>query len=444
MDQHSRPAEEPNLPRYHFHVTLALFFIPFGAIIGGWTLAIVDVLKGYANRAQLTWTRMLVALVVVDAFVLGSAIYMGAHLEEFQAKTAEAKRALIGLGFESDDALRVREAAPGLPAAGAGVQAGDVIEKIDGTPVSTPKALLAELQKKNPGTPRTLTVHRAGSSLEIPVAAENPKAPGQRGLFETEPTAEFRVYDELVVAQLPALALVGILAVWGRLRRSPSVPVWGGFLLALIGSMAASGGFLVLAKSRLGGLSLGHFLISLLIQTALMLGLTFLAGRWLSRAVFPIVPSLAPLRAGLQGFFYLLTGIPRSWILLVVAAHLLFPDSPPGDPLAVQLSEARFGVLGGALLVVGIAVLVPLAEEYLFRGYLLPRLAAQWGELPGLFSCSLLFALLHLRDGPFIPMMFLYGWVFGWVRLRSGGIAASAALHMAVNSVASVAILLQP
>ncbi|HLY74388.1 MAG TPA: CPBP family glutamic-type intramembrane protease [Planctomycetota bacterium] len=443
MDPQSRPAEEPNLPRYHFHVTLALIFIPLGAIIGGWTLAVVDVLKGYANRAQLTWMRMLVALVVVDALVLGSVIYMGAHLEEFQSKTADGKRAIIGLTFESENGLRVREAAPGLPAASAGVRAGDVIEKIDGIPVETPKALLAELQKQKPGTPRTLSVSRAGSSLELAVTPEVSSAPGQRGLFETEPTADFRVYDELVVAQLPALALVGILAVWGKLRRATSVPVWGGFLLALIGSMTASVGFLVLEKARHGGLSLGLFLISLLIQTAVMLGLTVVAGKWLSRSEPPIAPTMTPLRAGMQGFFYLLTGIPRSWFLLAVVAHLLFPDSALGDPMVAQLSEARFGLLGGTMLVVGIAILGPLAEECLFRGYLLPRLAAQWGELPGLFSCSLLFTLLHLRDGPFVPMIFLYGWVFGWVRLRSGNIAASVALHMTVNSIAAAAILLQ-
>jgi len=443
MDEASGEADEPNLPRYHFHLTLGLIFIPFGAIIGGWTLAILDVLKGYSSRGQLTWMRLLVALVVVDALVVGAALYMGAHQEEFLGKTAEGKRAMIGLSFESDDSLQVREVAPEFPAARAGVRAGDVIEKIDGTPVSAPKALLTELQNQKPGGTRVLTVNRAGTTQELPVVTEAAKAPGQRKLFENEPTADFRVYDEMVVAQLPALALVGILAVWGRLRKSSSTPVWAGFLLALIGSMASSVGFLVVAKSKAGGLSLGLFLISLLIQTALMIGLTAAAGKWLSREVPRIPPTMPSLRAGIQGFFYLLTGIPRSWVLLAVMAHLLFPNTPLGDPMVEQLSQARFGVFGGALLVLGIALLGPLAEEYLFRGYLLPRLVTQWGEGAGLFSCSLLFTLLHLRDGPFVPMIFLYGWVFGWVRLRSGGIAASTALHMSVNSIAAAAILMQ-
>jgi len=443
MDEASGGKEPPNLPRYHFHLTLGLIFIPFGAVIGGWTLAIIDVLKGYSSRAELTWMRLLVALVLVDALVMGAVIYMGAHQEEFLARTSDGKRAMIGLSFESDDSLRVRDVAPDFPAARAGVQPGDLIEKIDGTPVTAPKALRAELQKETPGAPRVLTLNRAGTPLELRVATEAAKAPGQRGLFENEPTTEFRVYDEMVVAQLPALALIGILAVWGRLRRSTSVPVWGGFLLALLGSMASSVGFLVLARAKTGGLSLGLFLVSLLIQTGLMLGLTAAAGKWLSRDVPPIPAPLPPLRAGLQGFYYLLTGFLRCWFLLAVAGYLLFPNTPPGDPMVDQLSQAHFGLKGGVLLVLGIAVLGPLAEEYLFRGYMLPRLVAQWGEAAGLFSCSLLFTLLHLRDGPFVPMIFLYGWVFGWVRLRSGSIAASTALHMAVNSVAAAAILLQ-
>src|SRR5258708_18025381 len=121
MDKASGGADEPNLPRYHFHLTLGLIFIPFGAIIGGWTLAIVDVLKGYSSPAQLTWMRLLVALVLIDALVVGAAIYMGAHQEEFLAKTPESKRVMLGLSFERDDSLKVHEVAPEFPAARAGV-----------------------------------------------------------------------------------------------------------------------------------------------------------------------------------------------------------------------------------------------------------------------------------------------------------------------------------
>src|SRR6185369_17677259 len=100
MDEQSRPPAppEPNLPRSHFHLTLALIFIPCGAVIAGWTLAIMDVLKGYSNKAQLTWTRLLVALVLVDSLVLASAVWLSGQMEDIQSKAeARERRTLIGV-----------------------------------------------------------------------------------------------------------------------------------------------------------------------------------------------------------------------------------------------------------------------------------------------------------------------------------------------------------
>jgi membrane protease YdiL (CAAX protease family) len=442
MDEQSRPPEEPNLPRAHFHLTLALIFFPPAAIIGGWTLAILDVLRGYANRAQLTWTRLLVGLVVVDALVVASLLWVSAHLDEFEPK-ADPKRSVIGVALDPGEVPRIREVPAGLPGARAGLRAGDVIEKVGGKPVATPKEAVDAIQALEPGKSGTLTVKRGNQSVDVPVTPEKVAPPGERGLFEVDPAVDFRMLDEFIVAQLPALVLVAVLAVLSRRKASTAVPVWSGFLVALIGSMAGSLGYLALARSSHGGLSLGTVLISLLVQTVLMLALTAAARKWLSREVPEPAPTLTPLRAGLQGFFYLITSMPRIGILLLLAVHFLAPDGVMGDPMVAQLSEARFGVLGGVLLVVGVALVGPLAEEFLFRGYLLPRLVRQWGELPALASSSLLFAILHLRDGPFMLVIFIYGWIFGWARLRSGGIGASTALHMAVNSFVAAAILFQ-
>jgi len=441
MDEESRPSEEPNLPRAHFHVALALF-IPPGGILVGWTLAVLDVVKGYTTREQLAWTRLLVALVLVDALGMGALLWGSAHLEELQPKAPpDAKRSMIGVGFEDGRALKVREAPAGLPGARAGVEAGDVIEKIDDTAVTTPKELADAIQAKEAGTARRLTLKRGAAEHVVSVTPEPLPKSGERGLFEIEPAADLRFAEDVVVEQLPALALVLILAVWAKRRRSTPIPVWIGFLLALLGSMYGSLAFGALAKWRLGGSSLGLSLVSLLVQTVLLLLLTAAARKWLTRDLPPAVPELSPFRAGLQGLFYLVTGLPRLFLLLVVGAHFLSPNGPVADPMVAQLSEAHFGTLGGLLLILGVAVIGPLAEEALFRGYLLPRLVLEWGELPALASSSLLFALLHLRDGPITPAIFFYGWIFGWARLRSGGIGASTALHMAVNGVATAVIL---
>lgn len=181
MDEKSTPAEEPNLPRIHFHLTLALILLLPANVVVGWVLAIIDVLKGYSNRAQLTWMRLLVALVVVDALVLASFLWLGTRMEELQKKgTAASARPSIGISLE-EDGLRIAETVPGLPADRAGVHAGDVIEKVDETTVTSAKSFVEVLQSQPAGVPRTLTVNRGGTSVSVPVTPEAPPVPGGRG-----------------------------------------------------------------------------------------------------------------------------------------------------------------------------------------------------------------------------------------------------------------------
>ena len=116
-----------------------------------------------------------------------------------------------------------------------------------------------------------------------------------------------------------------------------------------------------------------------------------------------------------------------------MADLLLFEARGMGDRTLERLAASQLGVLGTALFVADVVLLGPFAEETLFRGYLLPRLAAQWGETPALVMSSLIFALFHPHYGPYMGLVFFYGWIFGWARLRSGGLSASVGLHMALN-----------
>ncbi|MBV8879085.1 MAG: PDZ domain-containing protein, partial [Planctomycetaceae bacterium] len=282
MDEQARPTPDVNLPRAHFHLTLALILVPCGAVIAGWTLAIIDVLKGYSNRAQLVWMRLLVALVVVDAFVLAAVLWLGAHLEEIQKKALAAQnRPMIGVVFESDASLKVQEPQADGPAARAGVRTGDVVDKIDGKPVATMKALAEALQEKAPGEPRTLTLVRDGKPQEATVTPEAPPMPGERGLFQIEKAPETSPGVEAALALFPALFLVAVYALWARWKTPGRVRVWAGFLLALLGSMGGFGLFVLCIRKFSGGISLGHFLVAVLIQGVLMLGLTWIARRFL-------------------------------------------------------------------------------------------------------------------------------------------------------------------
>jgi len=64
---------------------------------------------------------------------------------------------------------QVENVANGSPAAGAGIQAGDVITAVDGTAVSSPADLATQVRSHQPGDQVTITYTRGGNSTDAPV-----------------------------------------------------------------------------------------------------------------------------------------------------------------------------------------------------------------------------------------------------------------------------------
>ena len=64
---------------------------------------------------------------------------------------------------------QVENVANGSPAAGAGLQAGDVITAVDGTAVSSPADLARLVRSHQPGDQVTITYTRGGNSTDAPV-----------------------------------------------------------------------------------------------------------------------------------------------------------------------------------------------------------------------------------------------------------------------------------
>jgi membrane protease YdiL (CAAX protease family) len=102
-----------------------------------------------------------------------------------------------------------------------------------------------------------------------------------------------------------------------------------------------------------------------------------------------------------------------------------------------------------ALLAANQVLVIALPEELFFRGYLLGRLEARWPSrwrLAGapvgwpLLASALLFALGHfLVDfNPQRLAVFFPALVFGWLRARTGSIAAGTAFHASCNLLADV------
>lgn len=102
-----------------------------------------------------------------------------------------------------------------------------------------------------------------------------------------------------------------------------------------------------------------------------------------------------------------------------------------------------------ALLAFSQLVVVAIPEEVFFRGYLMERLERVWPPTKNLFGAkvgwalvvsSALFALGHLLviPNPQRLAVFFPALVFGWMRARTGSIAAGAAFHALCNVASDV------
>jgi uncharacterized protein len=98
----------------------------------------------------------------------------------------------------------------------------------------------------------------------------------------------------------------------------------------------------------------------------------------------------------------------------------------------------------GEFLVVVLAVaLVPaISEEFLFRGLVQQSLAESAGGLRGAVIAGLIFGAYHLNPFSLVPLVAL-GIFFGYVVFRSGNLLLATIAHFVNNFVACVALYLR-
>jgi membrane protease YdiL (CAAX protease family) len=118
-----------------------------------------------------------------------------------------------------------------------------------------------------------------------------------------------------------------------------------------------------------------------------------------------------------------------------------------GHPVAAQpmLSElAAHGLAapGAWLVVLGIVVVGPLAEEILFRGYLFTALAATLPAWVAHLVTAVLFGLAHGFDYA-LPIAVL-ALLFGWLRARHRALWPCVLAHMVHNGLTVVLVLCWP
>ncbi len=128
-----------------------------------------------------------------------------------------------------------------------------------------------------------------------------------------------------------------------------------------------------------------------------------------------------------------LTVLPLLAVLLlgvVMVLRALSIEPPPQPVVTMYLSEDRTGVLGWLLVLV--AVVGPVTEEFFFRGVLYGWLRTRVHRWHALILTAVCFGALHAHLAAFFPIFGL-GLLFGWVYERTGSLAAPIAIHVFHN-----------
>ncbi len=129
----------------------------------------------------------------------------------------------------------------------------------------------------------------------------------------------------------------------------------------------------------------------------------------------------------------------RVWALMAGAlaysamASVLFAHFWPHSTAQLTIPSDR---LAAVMLFVMAAVVAPVTEELLFRGWIYTALRFTWGFWPALLISSALFAIAHYDQTHFYALaVFPIGMVIGIIRERAG-IKASIVFH-AINNFAA-------
>ncbi len=272
-----------------------------------------------------------------------------------------------------------------------------------------------------------------------------------------------------------AIVFVGIIA-----STAGGLLALAGFVSATIG-LAAACGYQVVARRRLrpasayrGPSPLLAFFLAAILSSSLavvvglagflgttsgadfLLGLVLVAAGYLIVIVFFVVRTEAlswtemgwPAGVGRVGRF-----VGDAAFGLIVTVPVVVPVLVGAGILATILDvqpTARIpsveGALATALVVLGAAVVAPIAEEIFFRGFALTAWQRDLGPRQALVRSALFFALVHIANvggvtfgdaareavlqvAVILPLGFVLGWVF-----QRHGIGASIAGHMGYNA----------
>ena len=175
----------------------------------------------------------------------------------------------------------------------------------------------------------------------------------------------------------------------------------------------------------------GNLMVGLTLLNSVVVGAVFMALRWSPFS-----------RSYMQ---------KRPWAVLIWTALLALGSIPLSDALG-SLTNVKMPADALQLLTtlvthpwgwITVGVLVPIAEEMVFRGAILLNLCGHRWRWGAIVLSALLFGLAHGNMAQLLNATLL-GCLLGWLYYRSGSIAPGIVFHMVNNSVAVLLVRLMP
>lgn len=123
--------------------------------------------------------------------------------------------------------------------------------------------------------------------------------------------------------------------------------------------------------------------------------------------------------------------------------------SPALEPVRTSMRERDIGLHPAVWLGLHIPVGTVWSEELAFRGVLQPMATEAFGRGLGGVVQAVAFGLAHIRPARAagdsilgtVLVTGMFGWLLGWLRERSGSVAAPMLTHLALNEAGAVATL---
>ena len=120
-------------------------------------------------------------------------------------------------------------------------------------------------------------------------------------------------------------------------------------------------------------------------------------------------------------------------MLYGISYEAIFGEPSPNTDIGATWDS---GLVAIGITFFSIAILAPIAEELMFRGYLLESIKKLHGDVFAVIASSILFGLAHFPDPYTIGMATIGGVVYGYVKIRTGSLWPSIISHMIWNMIA--------